>query len=519
MPAITRRATQFCVVLTFLTTLSAVAQQQIYNVTINLGSGKGTVTYQEIVNQEKCTVAAKYTYSYTRIVDYSFAYTGTVPSTSIAGSFTLISGSPGRLSQSNCPANGVIVNQPTVPLLEQQYEIYVYPQGTGLNAMSAAYVPGTFGYINPKYVVSTVLYAPPGSKSTAVYTNSSTVSSTTSVSQTFTSSATESVSTSTGLLGTGISSVTSWLNGKQTSNSSNTESQSSQSSNSVTLTMSTSNGVTVAGPSSDYVGVDHDWDMIKVWINPVLLFTVYNTTLSGETKVAWWGYGSSALDPTAPVDIWGIPVGCLNGDFPQTQSPCSAPLQQFQRTWAVNENWPSGQGPGLTQADLNNILAADPWGKCTPSDPVGASACPNYSTPGFLFPNFGLSDQTNVQYTQLSTPVSYGVTTTNSQVESSSLTTTYSQTYGVEDSLTAFFGLLSATTTESQTLTWSNAWNTSLSKTNTNTGTANITPPACVGSPCNPSYPPSSLTFGTATSFDIFIDNRFGTFAFLPSAY
>jgi hypothetical protein len=514
MPSTARYAAHVFLVVACLTALPSSAQI-IYNRSINLGTGNGTVNYQDYFYTKTCVVRGKFTYQYNQDLDLNFSYQpSSGPAISMPGTFTINSGVPAG-APAPCPKNGVVSGRP-LTLLEQKYEVYVYPSG---NTITGVYSAGTFGYINPKYVVSTVLYAPPGSKSTAVYTNSKTVSSSTSVSSTFTSSTTVSTSTTSALLGAGNTDVTSWLNGTETSTTSNTETQSSQSSNSVTLTMSTSDGVTVPGPPSDYVGVDHDWDIIKVWINPVALFTVYNTTVSGETKIAWWGYGSSALDPTAPIDIWGIPAGCLNGDFPQTQPPCAAPLQQFQRTWATNENWPAGQGPGLTQADLNNILAADPWGNCTPNDPVGSSACPNYSSPGFLFPNLQLSDLTNVQYTQGATPVNHGVDTTTSQVQSSSTTTTYSQTYGVEDKLTAFFGLFSASSSESQTLTSSYTWNTSLTTTNTNTGTANIIPPACNGSPCNPVYPPSALTFGTAISFDIFIDERFGTFAFLPSAY
>ncbi len=353
-----RYAAQICMFFA-LFTLPVIAQ--INNESISLSGG--TLTYQQITNNYTCTVAAKRTYTYTRYTDDSFVFHPNGGfQISIPGIFSIVTGSPGRLYESNCPANGGTGRPLT--LLQQNYQVYIYAGG----AINAAYVTGTFGYVNPKYVVSTVLYAPPGSKSTAVYTNSKTVGSSTSVSSTFTSSTTESVSTTSALLGAGLTNVTSWVNGTETSTTSNTETQSSQSSNSVTLTVSTSDGVTVTGPpNGDYVGVDHDWDIIKVWINPVVLFTVYNTTVSGETQVAWWGYGSSALDPTAPIDIWGIPAGCLNGDFPQTQPPCAAPLQQFQRTWAVNQNWPSGQGPGLTQADLNNILAADPWVSARPT--------------------------------------------------------------------------------------------------------------------------------------------------------
>ena len=179
---------------TTLVTLPIAAQQQIYNVTVSLGSGNGSLTYQEVVTQTTCMAAAKYTYHYTRINDGNIVY---LPAASsqipMSGSFTLISGSPGTIPQSNCPKNGVIGHPLT--LLQKNYQIYVQAQSTGYNAITATYVPGTFGYVNPKYVVAGVLYAPPGSKSSAVYTNSKTVSSTIALTNTFTSSTTVSDST------------------------------------------------------------------------------------------------------------------------------------------------------------------------------------------------------------------------------------------------------------------------------------------------------------------------------------
>jgi hypothetical protein len=513
----------FFLLATTLITLSSAAQQQIFNVTVNVGTGNGTLTYQEVVTQVTCLVDAKLTRHFTRINDGSFVYHPTTsPQIPMPGAFTLISGSPGPL-KSTCPSNGIIGHPLT--LLQKNYQIYAYAQTTGLNSIAAAYVPGTFGYINPKYVVASVLYAPPGSKSTASYTNSTSVSNTTSLQSSFTSSTT--VSSSTQVL-SGVptpTGVLAWLSGTSKTTSSTTEMQQSQNSSSVTATLATSSGLTIPGPASDYIGLDHDYDIIELWINPVLLFTVYTTSISGETKLGWWGYGSSALDPTAPIDIWSIPVGCLNGDFPTTSSACSPALNAFQRPWAVNEHWPAGQGPGLTQADLNTILSADPWGRCTPNDPIGSTACPTYST-GFVLPNFSLSDQTELPYTQplpggQPAPHSYSVSTTNAATQTSGGTVTHSQTFGYEDAQvgTGFLSGFSSTLSFSQTLTWSYTYSSSLTKSSTSTGTATITGPACAGNPCNPSYPPNAPTYGTAAAVNMFVDSRFGTFAFLPAAY
>jgi hypothetical protein len=382
--------------------------------------------------------------------------------------------------------------------------------------------PLTAGYINPKYVVVGVVYAPPGSQSYVNYTNSTTVSSTLDTTQTFTSGTTYSVSVTTpgGLFG--------FLGGTRTTTESETLTQQSQDSKSVTASYTDTSALQLYGPGSnnncgtlanDYIGVDHDCDLIKVWINPVMLFTVG----SNGIPIIWNGYGSSELDTTAPIHIVDILVGCLNGDLAASDSRCAPPLGEFQRTWAASENWPTGQGPGLTQQDLNNILAADPWGNCVPNSPIGSSVCPTYTTPGFVLlpPQFTLSDQENIPYRQGGAGTAWTVSTTSSTTQGQESKTTFSQTWGYEDSFkgSGFLSGIEAKLSQSQTLTAAYEVENKTTVSNTFTGVANITGPACSGNPCNPAYPPSAQTYGEATEFDIFVDNFFGTFAFVPAAY
>jgi hypothetical protein len=265
--------------------------------------------------------------------------------------------------------------------------------------------------------------------------------------------------------------------------------------------------------------VDHDCDLIEVWVNPVMLFT-----LSNGGSVQWNGYGFSALDPTAPIEIVDILVGCLNGDLAASDSRCAAPLSEFQRTWAASENWPAGQGPGLTQADLNNILAADPWGHCTPNSPIGSSACPTFSTDGtftLLPPQFSLSDQRDVSYHQGDVQQTLAVSTATSTTQSEDSRTSFSQTFATESAFTGtgFLSGFGADVSNSQTLTWKYEVNNSTTASTTAMGQATIVPPACSGNPCFPAYPPTPELYGTGIAVDIFVDHFFGTFAFVPSAY
>ncbi|MGE5322488.1 MAG: hypothetical protein ACM3SW_06480, partial [Actinomycetota bacterium] len=319
-----------------------------------------------------------------------------------------------------------------------------------------------------------------------------------------------------------------FLGGKQTQTQSNTIEQQSNSSTSVTTSSSKTQSVTLFGPgpsnncgasAGDFIGVDHDCDLIEVWLNPVLVFT-----LTDNGGVQWNGYGFSALDPIAPIEIADILVGCLNGDIAASDHRCAPPLSQFQRTWAGVEVWPAGQGPGLTQADLNNILAADPWGRCTPNSPIGSSACPTFSTDGtftLLPPQFSLSDQRNISYHQGDLQQGYTVSTATSTTQGQESQTSFSQTFGTESAFTGtgFLSGFGANVSTSQTLTWRYEVNNSTTLSTTMMGQASITPPACNGNPCFPAYPPTPALYGTGIAFDIFVDHFFGTFAFVPSAY
>jgi hypothetical protein len=383
---------------------------------------------------------------------------------------------------------------------------------------------GVSGYINLKYVVADVIYSPPGSQSYVSYSNSTTVSNTLTVVNTITTSNTKvSVTSVGGLFG--------YLGGSRTKTQSTTLTQQNQDTQSVTLSDTNTNTLAVYGPgngaqpndpcgalASDYIGLDHDCDTIRVWLNPVMLFTVYT-----DGEVVWNGYGSDANDPVAPIHIDDVKVGCLNGDLAQNSSVCSSFFGDIARTWAGGENWPSGQGPGLTAADLTNILSADPWGNCTPTSPIGSSACPTYSTPGFalLSPNFYLSEQENIPYQQGGLQTTYTVNSTQSSMQGQESTSTYSQTYGYESSFkgSGFFTGIGASFGSSQTITTSNEVNNQATQSGTFIGTAYITGPACTGYPCNPSYPPGSQYYGQATQFDIFTDQFYGTFAFVPSDY
>ena len=282
----------------------------------------------------------------------------------------------------------------------------------------------------------------------------------------------------------------------------------------------------VPGPADAFVGVDHDYDLIWVWLNPVALFTLTN-----NGGVQWNGYGYSTLDQPA-MDVIGVYVGCLNGAF--SQSYCNSQYQTpFARSWASVEEWPSGQGPALTGngaacvpgsgSDVCNILDADPYGQCIGSSPVGASACPGPDATRFT-----LTLNQNVNYTQpppgglpFTTQYQEAYTTANST--QTSYTHTHSQTFGREQSFSGKpFGIgFDMSIAVTRTMEWTHESSNLFETSNTSTATASITGPPCnvVGNACSPSYPPDPLDYGSAISFDLYQDNIFGGFLFVPVTY
>lgn len=482
-----------------------------------LGTGFGGINYTTTPSYGSCLEANRLIGEYTEWIYNDFVWvdpTGNIDQ-HFGTAIRYIISSPGT---GECPKTGWAAGSGFTSYIGSDV-ITVSENPYGQTPIAQIEVPG---YINPKFIVVGVVYAPPGSKSSATYAESSLVSSTTDVTQTFsTSSSVETdIKQPGGIFG--------FIGGTETNSQSYTVSQQSQDSHSVTASVTATSGFTVYGPTDDYLGVDHDFDIIKVWLNPVSLFTV---TSSGTEPngIQWNGYGYSELDTAAPVDIADVPLGCLNGDFPAGQSPCVGivgPGGIFSRSWAAAENWPTGEGPAIAGADLLSIAKADPWWDCTPSGETAAD-CPTFSA-GFslLPPQFTISDQQNVAYEQAPPggqppSTSYSVKTTMSSDKGLETTLTVSATFGVVDAWegTSFLKGFSSTLKTSQTLSYKYEVNDQTTVSNTQTGSVVLTGPVCDGDPCTPQYPPASPLYGQAQSFDIFQDNLFGTFVFLPSSY
>jgi hypothetical protein len=200
------------------------------------------------------------------------------------------------------------------------------------------------------------------------YTNNTVVGNTATTSTSFNSKASTSVSlsSSTGLPG--------FLSGKETTTISASYAQQSGTSQSVAVSQTVSNKTGLTGYTDPVNGLNHNFDYIFVWLNPIVIYGDYQS--GSNTTVVFNGYGYDLTDTHVynDMDVIGIPVGCITGwlqaQFPSTwggpSGTCADIASVYARTWAMNNV--DGSGPGLTTTDLQNILEADPfWTSYTPT--------------------------------------------------------------------------------------------------------------------------------------------------------
>jgi hypothetical protein len=224
-----------------------------------------------------------------------------------------------------------------------------------------------------------VVYAPPGAASNVTYGNSEMVGSTDTVSASTTSSTTDTltVSAQTGILGMwGVDISYTNQDGWSTGNGYT---------NSISLQTTQGNSISTMGPISSSLGVDHDNDVIYIWLNPVAYGTSIASVPTSTVALTWTGLSSNSCDTNDPAgtpsafqgvngcdpnqypypDVVGIPVWCLKNPYYPTPS-CSQWLPYTSRSWDLSI-WGTDPstglplGPGLTMRDYADILQADPF--------------------------------------------------------------------------------------------------------------------------------------------------------------
>jgi hypothetical protein len=251
--------------------------------------------------------------------------------------------------------------------------------GDTVESSAELYSPYTLqGGLHPRFMVANIQYAPPGSGSTLTYSNASTVGTSVSTENTFESN--ESLAATTSLnLGIIL---------KISETVTNTWDQEQDSSSTYGLTNVTTDTQVVPGPcssatsltvacsptstvGSSSIGVDHESDIIWVWLNPVSDYTI-----AAPGSFVWNGLASDPNDPNSvngSMDLIPLSVGQLDGTSPISQAE-----------WDIlDRNWDpvalGGAGP-ITSADLLTILARDPF--ATNLSGVGRSTAPTTAPTG-----------------------------------------------------------------------------------------------------------------------------------------
>jgi hypothetical protein len=365
------------------------------------------------------------------------------------------------------------------------------------------------GYINPKYMVVGVTYAPPGpSANTSVnYQESNLVGTTTSMSSMFKTSVSQSVS-----IGAGYAVAVS--KGTVTATYSTTTSQSNKTTNTVTTSIQVQDGEKTAGTSNYFAPVNHDYDIIWVWLNAAAIFN------AGGNYLQWNGWGYDTTDQPSP-DIIPIQLGYLNGDF----GAIPADIQDsINRAWAADQKFGPGEGPALTSTDLAAVAAADPFSVSTyGSDYIGYTP-PSTETADHRFTLSACSSTSSIDYFQAAPSTTAPIDTctltyTNTSTAADDITHTSSQTFSIDASVSAsFVATISADVKTSYTAELTTEKQSSITETTTSTAALSVQ-----GAPCNntvsgvgPCVPVYDASGTEPTQFEVYQDNMYGTFLFAP---
>ncbi len=481
--------------------------------TESTGVGGGTLSWTVAYSSGRCGEEGDNSYQSWSFSAFEFAYGGSTYSVSGGGVYF---NSPG--TSAGCPPSGA---QPTVlPIslpsnVDNGCVVDFTPESGGSGYATLTNncpVQSLTGYVDPKYVVVGVTYAPPGPASFVQYQASTTVGTTKSLSNSFTGSNTSSVSL------TYSGGIPGFFSGSETGSYSATNSQLSKSTSTVTTSIQVQSGEKTFGTGNYYAPVDNDYDVIWIWLNPVSAFT-----LTGSS-IVWNGYGYDENDQNG-LDIVGIELGYLNGHFGAMPPQYATAIA---RAWAAKQLFASGQGPGLTSSDLAQIAAADPFSVSSYATSEIGYVPPSPETGDHRFTMSACTSAQSFDYDQASPSQPAEVYTctltyTNTSTQAQEITNTFAQTFSVDKSFSGgpFWAKFSLDLKSAYTLTWVTDEQSTITNTNASTAALSVQGPTCnnvtqgVG-PCVPVYDASG---NEPTQFDVYQDNMYGTFMFAPIHY
>ena len=348
---------------------------------------------------------------------------------------------------------------------------------------------GTSGSLYPKYQIVGLTYAPPGTKSSVTYSNGFLQGTSTSNESSWKNALGVKVQLTTGADLFGI------LTGNSTTIISANWTQSASSNSSLSIQQQLTSGLTVDGPpliSGMDQGVDHDYDIVYVWLNPAVLLSLtgnavvtsgyYYDDRDGETPETCNGRIYSGV---TGMDVVPLTIGQLRGTQPITDQCLQV---------RISRPWDTALG-GLTADDFLEIASVDPFYD-NPSFNPNTDTSGRYDVPAgptiFTFVEGSGTPQNYVS--------SYNTTSTKGQ----SASTSYSVGYSIAGQVSAtWVGSIQAKLTLSDTYTTTDQWSQTITNGASQSDSFTIVPPA-------------AGTYAGATNIQVWKDNIYGSFMFFP---
>ncbi|MFZ0961521.1 MAG: hypothetical protein WAO35_11510 [Terriglobia bacterium] len=491
----------------------------------------GTLKYQVVYGSGPCGTGTTSGWSFS-----AFTYTdsnGYIWTLSGGGGYVLSTG-----SGNGCPPSGPVPSSSVVVTGGWGFNIELYPGPTDYPGVSYVTIP--HGYISPKYIVTSVTYAPPGPSSYVEYGSDTVTGNQLSTSTSFTTSTTvtQSASLKAGITHplAGGSFATGWST-QDTYTQTDTETVGSSAT--FTTDLQISQAYRTPGAPTTWGGFwhssfnPHDYDLVWFWLNADEL---YNTPSTGN--VTWLGYAWDACDTANGIDVFNLGAGYLDNDWSYNLLGTGVD-NALARGWTTTvqpnvapqcntQTFPSGgSGPAITHgpnSDFTNMATADPLlsqsyalNLKSNGQTTGDGRYTRYA--GFIENNQIIPPaETDLVYNQALPNGQPAVATgklalTNSSDFAQTATYTSSQTFGVDSTFTNTLWLISfdQSLATSNTITSTFTTKQDITTSTSVYGDYYIVSPTCtvVAGVCNPIY-------NGPVQWDIYQDNNFATFMFWP---
>ena len=467
-------AVQLCVYPLLLAFAAITASGTTINVT-----GGGTLTYTVKTVQYECQIgppgapANEEPYYISTFSAFSYALNGTTYPLYGTLQQTLGPGANGTI----CPAK----ESPSTTWTILPAQVTFATSTTFVGEASASALMGVSGWVNPKYKVMGVVYTVPGEQSYVQYTDTTMMGTSTSTSSSFSTQVASSIEIcgGAGVGGNGTSICGTY---------SNSFAQESDTSSSFSVSQTTSfvnQWYPLDGPQ-----LDHGNDVIYVWVNPQVWYTMYPTSSSGATPLYWNGYTYDETDDSNNMEVIPLRLSwCLNPSLIP-----SGIQSRLLRAWAPDNT--DGSGPGITDADLLNIAATDPFSNSNYVVTIGSDG--KTTTDGRF------TQTTNAELYYLDgNNETYSWTYSTTDTEGQGGKDTYVQSFAIEVKNSAsWIAHISFDWKESTTFTWIDQWNSLMTQMMSQSNQVSIhgwTPP-----------------YSGPDEFNIFQDNVYGTFMVNP---